>query len=291
MCGFDIIIPCYNYGRYLGDCVQSILSQPGVDIRVLIIDDASSDNTPAVSDNLASQDSRLLYRRHTVNQGHINTYNEGFAWASSDYVMLLSADDLLASGALQRAARVMDAHPNVGLVCGRQISFAESPPVAAAFSDTNFEYRVQSGAEYMESACATASNPMTTATAMMRTSLLHSIGGFDQSLPHTADMEMWLRLAARSSVAWIDSLQAFKRRHQTNMQYQYLATALGDLKGRPAAFMSFFAKDGDLLQEQHRLSSLARSRLGYDAFWAASGATLTAAIWNSTSSVSSTQNN
>ena len=53
-------------------------------------------------------------------------------------------------------------------------------------------------ARRLPSACATASNPITTATAMMRTSLLHSIGGFDEALPHTADMEMWLRFAAHS---------------------------------------------------------------------------------------------
>jgi glycosyltransferase involved in cell wall biosynthesis len=270
MSSFDVIIPCYNYGCYLADCARSVLTQSGVEIRVLILDDASTDSTSDVARKLAEQDSRVVYRRHALNHGHIATYNEGFAWASSNFVMLLSADDLLAPGALGRAALVMDVQPDVGLVYGRQAFFTASPPAVTAPHDPHFMCSVHAGATYVETACGTASNPMTTATAMMRTALLHSIGGFDTALPHTADMEMWLRLASRSSVAWIDSLQAFKRRHQSNMQHQYLTTVLGDLRERCAAFMSFFEKDGDLLNERDRLYALARNRLGDEAFWAAS---------------------
>src|SRR5262249_50316333 len=127
----DVIIPCYKYGHYLQACVESVLSQQGVVVRVLILDDCSPDNTPEVAGNLALRDGRVEYRRHTVNHGHIATYNEGLLeWASGDYVLLLSADDLLTPGALERAVRLFDSHPEVGLVYGRQIVFQteEVPP-------------------------------------------------------------------------------------------------------------------------------------------------------------------
>jgi len=44
----DVVIPCYNYARFLSRCVDSVLQQQGVDVRVLIIDDASSDDTPGL---------------------------------------------------------------------------------------------------------------------------------------------------------------------------------------------------------------------------------------------------
>ena len=112
----DVIIPCYKYAHFLRDCVESVLSQEGVDIRILILDDCSPDNTPEVAAELQQQDSRIEYRRHEKNQGHIATYNEGLEWTNGDYVMLLSADDLLTPGALARSARLMNAHPEVGLV-------------------------------------------------------------------------------------------------------------------------------------------------------------------------------
>ena len=50
----DVIVPCYNYGRFLRECVESVLDQDGVDVRVLIIDDASADDTPDVGRALAA---------------------------------------------------------------------------------------------------------------------------------------------------------------------------------------------------------------------------------------------
>ncbi|MGO7624499.1 glycosyltransferase family 2 protein, partial [Rhizobium ruizarguesonis] len=77
----------------LEECVGSVLSQAGVDVRVLILDYCSPDNTPEVGMALASRDKRVTYRRHTANKGHISTYNGGIEWAGGDLFLLLSADD------------------------------------------------------------------------------------------------------------------------------------------------------------------------------------------------------
>ena len=121
MSSIDVIIPCYRYGHFLRDCVQTVLMQSEVTVRVLIIDDASPDNTAEVSQELAREDSRVNVLKHASNRGHIATFNEGIAWAAADYMMLLSADDCLLPGALARSARLMDDHPSVGLVFGRAI--------------------------------------------------------------------------------------------------------------------------------------------------------------------------
>src|ERR1700738_1157211 len=120
----DVVIPCYNYARYLRGCVQSVLSQPGVDVRVLVIDDASSDETPELGLELAASDSRVNFRRHDTNKGHIATYNEGLIdWSTADYTVLLSADDLLAPGSLSRAVGIMDGNANIGMVYGSTVHF------------------------------------------------------------------------------------------------------------------------------------------------------------------------
>src|SRR5262245_8621798 len=96
----DVFVPCYNYGRFLRECVGSVLAQPGVEVRVLILDDCSTDDSAEVGRALAASDPRVEYRRHATNRGHIATYNEGIDWAAADCTMLLSADDLLTQGAL-----------------------------------------------------------------------------------------------------------------------------------------------------------------------------------------------
>src|SRR5215472_24892 len=128
----DVIVPCYNYGDLLEACVTSVLSQQEVEVRVLIMDDASTDTTPEVGRCLAAREPRVEYRRHDVNHGHIATYNEALDNVTGDYCMILSADDMLTPGALMRATHLMDAHPEVGLTYGRDITFRHTPPTCPA---------------------------------------------------------------------------------------------------------------------------------------------------------------
>jgi glycosyltransferase involved in cell wall biosynthesis len=67
MSSVDVFIPCYRYAHFLVECVNCVLEQELVDVRVLILDDASPDNTPAVSQHLAESDSRVSVHRHKVN--------------------------------------------------------------------------------------------------------------------------------------------------------------------------------------------------------------------------------
>src|SRR3977135_4113184 len=125
----DVVIHCYNYGRFLEECVRSVLDQSVRDVRVLIIDDASSDGSVLEARKLADADPRVSVIANSKNRGHIDTYNEGLIdWARADYSLLLSADDLLTEGALARAISVLDANPNVGLLYGHAVSWNDSQP-------------------------------------------------------------------------------------------------------------------------------------------------------------------
>jgi glycosyltransferase involved in cell wall biosynthesis len=145
----DVIIPCYNYGCFLRKCVDSVLDQVGGDVRVLVIDDASPDNTAEVAAALASEDLRVSFIRHTENKGHIATYNEGIEWASADYMLLLSADHYLPPGALRRAVDLMDAHPEVGFTFGNVIELSDNgneTPTKSRVGAT----RILAGNEFLE---------------------------------------------------------------------------------------------------------------------------------------------
>jgi glycosyltransferase involved in cell wall biosynthesis len=270
----DVVIPCYKYGCYLPGCVASVLDQTGVEVRTLVIDDCSPDNSAEVAAELARRDSRVEFRRHEVNKGHIATYNEGLLdWASGDYVLLLSADDLLTPGALRRAARVLDNHPEVVLTHGRQIVFDAEPPILKrTLPEEDFSCQIRTGPECIESFCECGSNPVATPTAIARTAVQRAVGGYRKELPHTADMEMWLRFAAHGSVALIDADQAFKRAHQRNMQLQYVTVPLVDARHRREAFEAFFDHVRGSIPDSERLRELATLRIAEESFWAASKA-------------------
>jgi GT2 family glycosyltransferase len=263
----DVFIPCYNYGCFLYQCVNSVLGQAGVDVRVLVIDDASPDNTAEVAAALARANPRVSVKRHSTNKGHINTYNEGIEWASADYMLLLSADDYLLPGALNRATDLMEAHPEVGFTFGNVIELSDSGNERSKKSiieAANYsENRILEGNEFIELSGG-ADNLVATCTAVVRTKLQKRVGGYRDELPHTGDMEMWLRFAAHASVGFISANQGVYRLHNANMSTAYYAVSdgrqiytkkgrLADLKQRKLALDCFFECCSDVLPGREHL--------------------------------------
>lgn len=259
-----VVVPCYNYGRYLRGCVQSVLSQPGVAVRVLIVDDASTDDTLDVCRQLAREDPRVDYITHPTNKGHIATYNEGLTLADSDYVVLLSADDLLAPGCLDRATGLMERHPSVGLVYGNPRLFREADELPEALPEGS--RTVWRGQHWIGHMCRSGRNFIRSPEAVMRIGVLRHIGGYDPALRHSADMEVWLRAAAVSDVGRVNGVdQAFYRVHGANMHQTAEAGVLNDLRAREQAFASAFAKAGAALPDAASLLAKARRSLALEA--------------------------
>ena len=266
MSSVDVVVPCYRYGHFLQECVNSVLAQQDVDIRVLVIDDASPDNTAEVAERLARQSSRVTFVRHSANKGHIATYNEGIEWASADYYMILSADDYLLPGALADSARVMDTHPNVGLTYGEAITLTYGDTTYTGYPKTagTNTWRILPGQEFIRR--SGARNIVPTPTAIVRTRLQKRLGGYRIELPHSGDLEMWLRLAVHSDVAVSGRHLAVYRRHSENMSLHYTTSnGLLDLQQRKAALDSFFSSWGASLPNSNRARQRAHRLLAMDA--------------------------
>lgn len=267
MSKIDIIIPCYNYGCFLSQCVESVLGQEGPELRVLILDDASRDETPVVGAGLAASDGRVTFRRHTSNRGHIATYNEGLDWVDADYVLLLSADDLLTPGALARAALVMDEHPEVGLVFGRHVDFRTGQSLPTDISaDPRCGSRVFDYGEFLEASCGIGHTPIESPTAVVRAGVHRLAGGYRPELPHSGDTELWLRLAALASVVELDADQAFRRWHGGNMTHD--RSPVGRLRQQEAAFEAHFRDHVDRLGDLGPYRRRVARALAQSAFWA-----------------------
>jgi glycosyltransferase involved in cell wall biosynthesis len=266
----DVIVPCYNYGDMLEACVRSVLAQEHVDVRVLIMDDASTDSTEAVGRRLAALDTRVEYRRHAVNRGHIATYNEALADVAGDYCVILSADDLLTPGSLSRATRFMDTHPSVGLAFGRDITFRHAPPVGITGAPAHCNGRIWSYREFLERSCRLGHTGIQAPAAIARTSLHRTVGGYVPELPHSADTEIWLRLAAHGSVAQLDADQAFRRLHTNNMSLLY--APINRLEQQRRAFAAHFDRYRDSHPEIRPLEAVVWRTIAESAFWSASHA-------------------
>jgi glycosyltransferase involved in cell wall biosynthesis len=268
MSAVDIVVPCFRYGHFLRECVESVLRQPGPDLRVLIIDDASPDNTAEVAQKLVSSDPRVAYRRHISNQGLIATANEGIAWARADYMVLLSADDYLLPGALSRSIDLMDEHPSVAFTFGGAVVLDQRGERSRPRAGIGPETRILSGLDFI--ALNRARNIVPSPTVVVRTSLQKKLGGYLSDLPHTSDMEMWLRLAAHGDVGVIAADQAVYRWHSANMSNGYSLEE--DLLQRKAAIEHFLNSSAARLTSADDLRAWLTRQLALSAINCASAA-------------------
>jgi len=264
-----VVVPCFNYARFLPDAVDSVLRQEGVEVRVVIVDDASTDESLDVARRLAAADGRVQVVAHPSNRGPVDTFNDGLANAMGDYLVRLDADDLLAPGALARAAAVGEAFPDVGLVYGHPVHFRGAPPQPDSARTLARRWVVWPGRRWLADRCADGNNVITSPEAVMRTSVVERVGG-QRALAHTHDMEMWFRIAAFSDVAYVQGCdQAFHRDHPQSLSAR-LVDDVTDLNERLAAFEMLFAGQASDLPEAAQLRTTALHSVAVDALRMAS---------------------
>ena len=233
------VIPAYNYARYLRESVASVLSQRDVDVRVIVIDDCSADETPQIGAEL-EVDSRITFLRNERNLGHIPSVNRGMELADTEFVVKLDADDLLAPGSLARATALLDEHRHVSFVYGRPRHF--SGPVPRAVDRPALSWTIWAGREWIARLCRMGINAISQPEVVIRTSVLAQALPIREDLPHTSDMHLWMQLAAMGDVARVNGpAQGYYREHEASMQRTVNAGAFFDLRCRRDAFDAAFA--------------------------------------------------
>jgi hypothetical protein len=247
-----VIVPSYNYGRYLPECATSVLRQPHVEVRLLIIDDASTDETSRVCSELSAADSRVSVIRHAQNLGHIPSVNEGIASVDADYLVKLDADDLLAPGSLARATALLEACPQVAFVYGRPLHF--SGPAPTHGESRSRSWTVWPGAAWIAGRCRYGQSAISQPEVVMRMAHLRQAGPVSSDLAHTSDLHLWLRLASTGQVGRVNGpVQGYYRVHEASMQRTLHSGELLRLRARRDAFDAAL---GDMVEQLPGVSDL-----------------------------------
>ena len=259
----SVVVPAYNYGRYLGECARSVLAQRDVDVKLIIVDDCSSDGTPAITEELAA-DSRVTVLRNEPNEGQIPSVNRGMELVNTEFVVKFDADDLLPPGALARATALLDAHPNVSFVYGRPRHFTGRNPRGAELPVLS--WTLWPGRDWVGRLCRAGVNAISQPEVVMRTCFLKRAMPVRTELPHTFDMHLWMQLAAMGDVARINGpAQGYYREHPDSLQRTVNAGTFFDLSSRRAAFDAVFAGVAGDLADAEQLHDLARRTLAGNA--------------------------
>ena len=267
MASIDVIVPSYNYARYLPDCIASILAQPVDDLRIVVIDNKSTDDSLAVAQELASADGRIEVIAREKNLGPHASFNEGIDRARADYFLILCADDVLAPNSLGRVIEILETHPDAVFAFGPEMNMQECERYEP--SSASARWSISSGDRFIERCCQTLGVGIGFGSVVVKTSVQKNVGHYDASLAYTDDLDMLLRLAQHGSVAECNSPIGIRREHDSNMTKTFLRKRVTDLKERAVTFDRYFECKSALVNGVERKHALVRRRIAEAAYWSA----------------------
>ncbi len=168
----SIVIPCYNYARFLGEAIESALAQTYQPIEVIVVDDGSTDDSVAVAKRYPV---RVIEKK---NEGVAATRNRGAREATSEHIVFLDADDVLDP---EFVARCSEALRRTGA------TYAYTEVEKFGLESGRLETREFDGR-------ALFNGNFIPVTALLRRSAFLDSGGFDPTWPGHEDHELWARL-------------------------------------------------------------------------------------------------
>lgn len=223
MSSISVVIPAYNAGAFIGETLQSVVEQKGVDIcDIAVCDDLSKDNTAEVVKSFA--DRGVRYLRNEKNLGPPGNFNRCLEVATGDYVALFHADDVMLPGNLAKKVAVLDERPSVGLVHSNAIYIDEYGVRGNQFRERDEDEFVK-GSEAFR-AWLGSDNHVVAPSVVMRRSVVEQVGRFEEGITHTQDLNYWLRAAAVTDVGYLAEPLILYRQHSGQDTKRYSAARL-----------------------------------------------------------------
>lgn len=212
------VVPCYQLGHLLKQCVDSILAQDYHDLEVLILDDCSPDDTPAVARSF--RDPRVVYVRNEANLRHVRNYNKGIGLARGKYVWLISADDYLRRPyVLRRYVEAMERNPRIGYAFCSGVGVLDGQETGLIdYSRAGHGDWVMPGSKWLLRLLQ--GNSVLAASVMARRDCYERVGGYPLDMPWANDWFMWCVFALDHDVAYFDEPMVCYRQHDLNMTKQ-----------------------------------------------------------------------
>ena len=204
----SVVMPVYNAERYLAEAVGSILSQTFGDFEFLIVDDGSTDGSPAILRRFEASDPRVrLVSR--PNTGYLVALNEMLGRARGELIARMDADDIALPDRFERQVAFLRANPD-HLVVGSRVLLID--PEGDPLCEWNFDrtHEEIDEAHLDGSKGGVISHP----SAMMRRGAVMDLGGYRPEYYTCEDLDLWLRLAERGRLANLPETLLKYRMHQ-----------------------------------------------------------------------------
>jgi glycosyltransferase involved in cell wall biosynthesis len=202
----SIVVPAYNHADYLKECIESILAQDYPRVELIVLNDGSTDMTPAI---LLAYGDRFRWENQ-ANMGQSATLNKGWAMASGDILAYLSADDSLRPEAVSEAVAVLAANPGIAVTYSDFDLIDEHSRPVRRVATRDFDARDL----VLDLVCQPGPGAFFRREAFLRA------GPWNPELRQNPDLDFWLRLSLVGSFLRIPKVLAGFRVHEGSATYQ-----------------------------------------------------------------------
>lgn len=186
----SIVIANYNYGRFLEEAIQSVLSQSCNDYELIIVDGGSTDDSVEV---IKKYEDKIAWWVSEKDKGQSDAFNKGFAHAKGQFLTWLNADDVMLSGVIEKLKCVAEKHPKCEWFVGGVLWLDPEMKVVNCGRGRPFsEIRYREGN-------VSVWGP----SSFFTKRLLDAVGGVDERFHYTMDTDLWLRFACKENARYL----------------------------------------------------------------------------------------
>lgn len=189
----SVVIPAYNNAKVIGETIESVLSQQGVDLELIVADHSSTDGTREVIARYES-DARVTLLDTPAGGGAPRNWNRVTAEATGDFVKLVCGDDVLRPGVLARQAELLTASGAVFTACRRDIVDADSKVLFHGWGLRGLSKSMPGSAAVRRAVRAGSNQFGEPASVMMRTTALKEAGEWYDRFPYLIDQASYSRV-------------------------------------------------------------------------------------------------
>jgi alpha-1,3-rhamnosyltransferase len=207
----SVIVSCYNHEQYIEECILSIVNQTYKPIELIVIDDGSVDNSPVILRRLRDQYGFFLEVQ--ANMGIAKTLNKAIRnYSHGKYLAGCGSDDFWAPDRIEKQVLYMEAHPEYAMVFGKVHTVDKNGRIIANF---NIIDPVTDRGESPTFESLVERNPIPAMTVLLRKDIWEACGGYSEDTI-IEDLDMWLKVAYRYRIGYLDDYSAYYRWHGNN---------------------------------------------------------------------------
>lgn len=212
-----VSMPARNAGEFVGTAIRSVLLQEGVGIRLVVVDDASSDATGRIARSF--RDPRVTVLENRRQRGIGYCHNRVLAVSDTPFVIHVDADDFVLPRAMKTMVSGIRGRPGVGQAYSDFLLVGPDGRISRSEYRRQREFLVSHRREHPDYRKGLLVDGMVTNTLRTyRASVFDEIGGFNEDLPYAVDYEMSVRIADAYDIVRIPEVLYFQRGHRRNTQ-------------------------------------------------------------------------